>query len=121
MESKNVSDFLCEIARPFASCNLCKRPLPAREIARGNKWPRRPLSKLRPSRMVSRMWDWFVLNYKTSYINSHDNRKIDLRPFHFLSSFSIKMLIQIFRNAENYAWVIKMVGILNDVIKKFCN
>jgi len=34
MESKNIRDFLYEIARPFTSCNLCKKLLLTREIAR---------------------------------------------------------------------------------------
>lgn len=37
MECKNKSDFLYKIARPFISCNLCKKPLLAREIVRGRQ------------------------------------------------------------------------------------
>lgn len=40
VESKNVSDFLYEIARPFTSCKLMQEPILARKIAGGDNWPR---------------------------------------------------------------------------------
>lgn len=122
MESKNVSDFLYEIARPFASCNLCKSGTQDRR--------RRQLAAATipsKSRALLKQMLRFVDDCPTFHLSQRISIRENIVPertripytllfFSFFDDDSVKITIS--KRMNKYAWIFRMdarFGKLSDV------